>query len=453
MTLMLGGTFTETQIATFLNSFQANWFDPGEGIDFVDGIYNGEDIWTVDALGSDDDPGVSVAVVTGSTVILIGPTADVKACIDTIKTAGDADSMFENDNIRGIMGDFGNPVLMAVIDGNVPLPEGGGGDGPTLPESVAITAGIAMEKTGDTMRVQAILEVGEMGDWLALLTAAIPTTGEFETIMEENRLRDERREEYWHVQNAVNNMMWDNWIPDGQLPNPVTATATNDMSAFPDTTSAAGTSAKEWDHNGDPYTTNDGDGYLLDQHDGMATDDATDLWTYINDMEETEYFYTCESNGFVRQWSDAAKTEEYTESYLIEDNEERVRNDEYWRVQEAVQSLMDDSNVWSLGGLPHPVSPVTTATNDMSAFPDATSVAGSADKIDDGRGGTYTANDRNGYTVYDHDGQGNDDSADLWSYIGELPTTQYYYACDTDGFVHQYTDAAMTEETTPSRDW
>ena len=315
MTLIVGGTFTTAQVSLFLNNFQTNWFDPGEGVDFVDGTYNGVDTWTVDMLDpEEEDPGVTVAVTEGSTVLLIGPTADVEDCIDVIQTAGDDDSMFENDNIRGVIGDFGNPVLMAVIDGNVPLPSGEeGGDGPTLPDDVAVTAGIAMQKTGDTMRLQAILEIGEMGDWLALLTDAVPTPQEMMDNQEARRLEEERQDEYWNLQEAVYYLMGDNWLPEGELPHPVDfagGTATNNMSMFPDILSAAGVmDEKEWDHNGDPYTVNDKDGYLLWGHDGMANDSAVDpegLWYYVDgDMVTTEYFYTCEADGTLRQWSAA----------------------------------------------------------------------------------------------------------------------------------------------------
>ncbi len=449
MTLMIGGSFTATQVGGFLNNFSTNW--PEANFSFTAGTYGGEDIWEVTFDG--DGPDLSIAVIEGSTIILFGPTADVQDCIDTINGAGDADSMFENDNIRDIMGDFGNPVMMVVADGNIPLPEGGGGDGPTLPDVMEMTAGIAMEKVGDTMRMKVIVEVGEMGNWLALLTEAIPTPEEFEDIMEENRLREERLDEYWRVQEAVNYMMGDNWMPNGALPNPLSeagGVATNDMSAFPDPTSEAGTADKQWDHNGDPYTTNDKDGYLLRQHDGMATDDAEDLWWYIDqELSTTQYYYTCEPYGFVRQWSDASLTEEYTEGRVIEEYYERLQSEEYWTVQQAVYALMDDNGIWDFQDY---WSPVGVATNDMSAFPDPTTEAGSTYKLQDRWETTFQAGDKDGYTVYQHDGIADNSAVELWDYIW-LPTTQYYYTCESDGFVHQYSDPGMTEEITPDRDW
>ncbi|MBI4185975.1 MAG: hypothetical protein HY530_00515, partial [Chloroflexi bacterium] len=39
---------------------------------------------------------------------------------------------------------------------------------------------------------------------------------------------------------------------------------------------------------------------------------ATPTVSYVN-MTQTTYFYTVESDGTVRQWSDAAMTTEYTD--------------------------------------------------------------------------------------------------------------------------------------------
>jgi len=319
MTLMIGGSFTTTQISSFLNNFDTNWADAN--ISFVSGTYGTASTWVpTPSTPSEDFPDLLLAVVEGSTIILFGPADDVEACIDVIDGAGDADSMFENDNIRGIMGDFGNPVLMAVIDGNVPLPDNSGGDGPTLPDAVAITAGIAMEKTGDTMRLQAILEVDEMGDLLALLVDAIPTPTEFQENQEQRQMEEERQDEYWTIQDRIYWLMSDNWIPDGELPNPINEggrLATDNMSMFPDVASVAGSADKAWDHTGVAFTASDKNGWLLFGHDANADGGVGSLWDYVEgDMVTTEYYYTCEADGTLRQWSaadlDAPGTEEYT---------------------------------------------------------------------------------------------------------------------------------------------
>jgi len=323
MTLMigLGSTATETQISSFLTNFQGDWFstDPPEGGSFVSGTYDGVSIWTpTPAEVEEDFPDLLLAYIEGGT-ILFGPAADVQACITVINTEGDTDSMFENDNIRGIMGDFGNPVLMAVIDGEIPLPEDEeGGDGPTLPDSVAITAGIAMEKTGDTMRLQAILEIGEMGDWLALLTDAIPTPEEMQEQQEAREEERAREDEYWAIQDAIYNLMGENWLPDGELPSPINyagGTAVNNMAAFPDVTAAIQTDAKRWDNGGVAYVAGDKNGYLLLGHDIQSTGDAVDLSDYLEgDAATPQYYYTCEADGTLRQWSaaDVSTATEYT---------------------------------------------------------------------------------------------------------------------------------------------
>ena len=102
------------------------------------------------------------------------------------------------------------------------------------------------------------------------------------------------------------------------------------MSMFPDYTSVAGSLDKEWDHNGDPYLAGDKAGYLLWGHDGMATDSAVvpeGLWYYVDgDRVTTEYFYTCEEDGTLRQWSAADLTDPGTEEYTPE---------RYWGGDEA----------------------------------------------------------------------------------------------------------------------
>jgi len=87
--------------------------------------------------------------------------------------------------------------------------------------------------------------------------------------------------------------------------------ATNDMTAFPDSTSAC-TTDKLTDPDGTAYTANDADGYVLHTHDLAADDASTPTVNYFA-MTGTQYYYTCEADGTVRQWSDAAMTIEYTD--------------------------------------------------------------------------------------------------------------------------------------------
>ena len=100
-------------------------------------------------------------------------------------------------------------------------------------------------------------------------------------------------------------------------------------------------------------------------------------------------------------------------------------------VQTAVISMMVDN------GLSELPNPVLVATSDMSAFPDATSVAGSADKLTDPSGVTYLASpaDADGYILYQHDITGGGLGA-LVNYTATA-TTKGTYTVDASGTVAQ----------------
>ena len=87
-----------------------------------------------------------------------------------------------------------------------------------------------------------------------------------------------------------------------------------------------------------------------------------------------------------------------------------------------------------LSSLPNPVG---TATSDMNAFPDATSVAGSADKLTDVDGNSFDASDADGYVLYHHDRVGNSDSTNTVNYVA-TQTTAYTYTVDSMGTITQY---------------
>lgn len=105
---------------------------------------------------------------------------------------------------------------------------------------------------------------------------------------------------------------------------------------------------------------------------------------------------------------------------------------ELGNIQTAVIALMIDNG---LSTLPNPV---TVATNDMSAFPDATSVAGSADKQTDSNGNSYTASDKNGYILYQHDITTDNAQTGLVNYI-TVRYTKGTYTVDAYGTVTQVT--------------
>ncbi len=101
-------------------------------------------------------------------------------------------------------------------------------------------------------------------------------------------------------------------------------------------------------------------------------------------------------------------------------------------IQIAVTAMMAENN---LDALPNPTG---TATNDMGAFPDATSVAGSPDKAKDPNGNPYHPGDKNGYLLYGHDMTGDSNNTTLVDYMA-YRYTKGTYKVDASGEVTQVT--------------
>ena len=100
-------------------------------------------------------------------------------------------------------------------------------------------------------------------------------------------------------------------------------------------------------------------------------------------------------------------------------------------IQSAVISMMVDNG---LSTLPNPVG---TATANMSAFPDATSVGGSANKLKDPNGTSYTSSDKAGYILYQHDIIADGNAATgLVNYVAS-GTTKGTYTVNAQGTVTQ----------------
>ena len=98
------------------------------------------------------------------------------------------------------------------------------------------------------------------------------------------------------IQTAVSAMMVDNQL--STLPTPVT-TATNDMSAFPDTSMCS--IDKKIDSNGDLYVQErDKDGYILFQHDIIGDGEQDNLVNYVA-TRLTKGTYHVDSMGKVYQ--------------------------------------------------------------------------------------------------------------------------------------------------------
>ena len=118
--------------------------------------------------------------------------------------------------------------------------------------------------------------------------------------------------------------------------------------------------------------------------------------------------------------------------------EEEAAATEFANVQTAVIALMTDNE---LSELPNPVA---VATSNMALFPDATSVAASADKVTDPEGYDYeVTTDKDGYLLYTHDITGgaaalpNPSQGDV-NYLATV-TTKGTYTVDSLGTVTQVT--------------
>lgn len=101
-------------------------------------------------------------------------------------------------------------------------------------------------------------------------------------------------------------------------------------------------------------------------------------------------------------------------------------------IQTAVISMMTDNN---LSSLPHPV---TVATSNMGAFPDATSACATVgEKVTDPNGTLYVnGSDKNGFLLYGHDITGGDGATALVNYVATANTTGTY-TVDSAGTVTQ----------------
>jgi len=125
-----------------------------------------------------------------------------------------------------------------------------------------------------------------------------------------------RRAEFREVSSAVIEMMAANNITG--IPNPKSydgGIGINDMSSFPDTVSwwTGSPGGKVTDPDGTSYAVGDKAGYRLYGHDIEADSSQTNLVNYIT-TAQTEYYYTCEADGTVRQFADVAAATEYTGS-------------------------------------------------------------------------------------------------------------------------------------------
>ena len=104
---------------------------------------------------------------------------------------------------------------------------------------------------------------------------------------------------------------------------------------------------------------------------------------------------------------------------------------EYANVQSAVVALMVDNGISSLP------NPVTSATSNMSEFPDNTSAPLGA-KVNDPSGVAYAAGDKTGFILYQHDLTA-DDADNVTSNYVATESTKGTYTVDSAGTVTQVT--------------
>ena len=111
--------------------------------------------------------------------------------------------------------------------------------------------------------------------------------------------------------------------------------------------------------------------------------------------------------------------------------EEEAAETELSNIQTAVVSMMVDNQISTL------LHPVTVATDNMSEFPDKTSVV-ITEKINDPTGIAYAAGDRAGFLLYGHDitGGGTDNISARVNYVAMEITTKEY-TVDAAGTVTQ----------------
>ena len=119
-------------------------------------------------------------------------------------------------------------------------------------------------------------------------------------------------------------------------------------------------------------------------------------------------------------------------SQFIGSGETEAAETEEATVQTAVRSLM------VVNGLSVLPNPVTVETSDMGAFPDATSVAATADKLNDPAGDPYAVGDQDGYVLFQNDQLAEGTTATLVDYLDATTVGTYYVNANGD----------VTQETT-----
>ncbi len=103
-------------------------------------------------------------------------------------------------------------------------------------------------------------------------------------------------------------------------------------------------------------------------------------------------------------------------------------------IQAAVTAMMVDN---AISTLKYDYG-TGNATNNMNIFPDNFSAAGTGEKLKDPNGTAYSAGDRNGFVLFQHDIAANGSNTTLVNYVATQTTKGTYYV-DVQGTVGQYT--------------
>jgi len=254
-----------------------------------------------------------------------------------------------------------------------------------------------------------------------------------------------RRAEFYTIFLAVRDLMADNDL--SEIPYPmdfVGGLATNKMGDDPDTRDKiegfpdiiSTIDQKGYTGEGSPRN-----GYVLYEHDKIV-DTATENFTtvsYVGELEnelETEYYYTCEADGTIRQF-DGPDVTTATE-YPISEREARRR--ELYLVSQAVIEMMQDNN---LALIPNSLNFISGVATNFMGDNLNTKIAkeGFPDIITNTEEKGYTGGrfPRNGYVLYEHDKtvSTNTTEFETLSYFPYL-STEYYYTCERDGAVRQF---------------
>jgi len=123
----------------------------------------------------------------------------------------------------------------------------------------------------------------------------------------------------------------------------------------------------------------------------------------------------------------------FDESFGASETETQMT--ELANVQAAVTAMMVDNELWLLP------NPVTVPTDDMTAFPDTSTIAG-GDKVTDPDGNAYVdgvdpLGDKDGFILWGHDMVADNDQSSTANYVSSW-LTEYWYTVDESGTVTQH---------------